>query len=200
MREETDRIARHAARLLHENRVRTISSAIHAARDAESIENVPLPGRGQVRRHLAAMRMQSLGSEGYMQLQKDMLIAIDECLARLSWEAGDIEWRITGRAAEARFDGSDAVHIRFLASIDDPTMCDLLEQQGFEVTRVGSRMSRHGRLNEINAESGVLDIVLLRCPDRSRLLDPLNLVTGRPIPMLDGPLLATRIETRKDSG
>ena len=66
--------------------------------------------------------------------------------------------------------------------------------------RVGSRMSRHGRLNEINAESGVLDIVLLRCPDRSRLLDPLNLVTGRPIPMLDGPLLATRIETRKDSG
>ena len=135
-----------------------------------------------------------------MQLQRDMLIAIDECLARLSWEAGDIEWRITGRAAEARFDGSDAVHIRFLASIDDPTMCDLLEQQGFEVTRVGSRMSRHGRLNEINAESGVLDIVLLRCPDRSRLLDPLNLVTGRPIPMLDGPLLATRIETRKDSG
>ena len=144
--------------------------------------------------------MQSLGSDGYRQMQLDTLIAIDEFLARLSWETGDIEWRITGRAAEARFDGSDAVHVRVLAPIDDSAMSELLEQQGFEITRMGSRMSRHGRMNEINAESDLLEVVLLRCPDRTRLVDPLNLVTGRPISMLDETGLAARMEEFKGGG
>ncbi len=200
MEDGTDRIAQHAAGLLHDGRARTISSAIHAAGDAVADGTASLPGRGQVHRHLVAMRMQSLGHDGYMQLQRDALTAIDEFLGRLSWEVKDIQWRITGRAAEAGFDGSDAVHLRILTSIEDSSLCDLLEEQGFEITRIGSTMSRHGRMNEIRAESVELEIVLLRCPDPARLHEPMNLVSGRPVSMLDATGLARRIEACSPGG
>lgn len=194
MSNPSDEIARAAARLLMEQAEGDIRSAIRAARSEAGVDSIePPPTRERVRRHLVAMQQQSMGYELWASLRRGMLTAIEECMVALAWAVDDIELRLAGEAALGRFDGITSVSMRLHSTIDDRALFRVLEDIEFEIAAVGVQESRHGRLTRIVAESEEFDLVILRCPQRIMVDDPANLVTGRPVPLLDQPGLAALI-------
>ena len=189
---DPDRIARDAARLLLEQSESTMRAAIAAARAAAGAGDCPPPSRGRVRRHLVAMQQQSMGAREWSLSRHAMLVAVEECMVALHWAIDDLELRLAGRAAEGHIDGIDAVSMRLHSSVDDGSLCSVLEEQEFEVTDIGSLETRHGRMTRIAAEAAEFDLILLRCHHRSQVVEPVNLVTGKPVPLLDVQSLGRR--------
>jgi len=194
MSNPSDEIARAAARLLMEHTEGDIRSAIRAARSqVDGDPSEPPPTRERVRRHLVAMQQQSMGYELWARLRLGMLAAIEECMVALAWAIDDIELRLAGEAARGQFDGTTSVSMRLHSTIDDRALFRVLEDIEFEIAAVGVQESRHGRLTRIVAESEEFDLVILRCPQRTMVEEPVNLVTGRPVPIVDQAALAALI-------
>ena len=189
---DPDRIARDAARLLLEQSEPTLQAAIAAARAAAGAGDLPPPSRGRVRRHLVAMQQQSMGAREWELARHALLVAVEECMVAMHWSIEDLELRLAGRAAEGHVDGLEPVSMRLHSSVDDGSLCSVLEEQEFEVTGIGSLETRHGRMTRITAEAAEFDLVLLRCHHRSQVLEPVNLVTGEPVSLLDVEALGRR--------
>lgn len=169
-----------------------MQAAIAAARAAAGAGDLPPPSRGRVRRHLVAMQQQSMGAREWALARHAMLAAVEECMAALHWAIDDLELRLAGRAAEGHIDGIEPVSMRLHSSVDDGSLCSVLEEQEFEVTGIGSLETRHGRMTRITAEAAEFDLVLLRCHHRSQVLERSNLVTGQPVSLLDVAAMSRR--------
>mgnify|MGYP004164229941 CR=1 FL=1 len=191
---ELDRIARDAARLLHDGSETTVQAAIAAARSAAGGGTLPPPSRGRVRRHLAAMQQQSMGADEFRRVRYSVLKAVEECMAGLHWAVEDLELRLAGRAAEGVVDGLEPVWMRVHSTVDDGVLCSVLEEQEFEVTGIGTLETRHGRMTRITAEAAEFDLVLLRCHHRSQVLEAINLVTGGPVALVELESFGRRID------
>lgn len=185
MPDPADHIARCAARLLHEGDVASLAQAIERAmqQDASSCESAP--AAGLVRRHLRALRQQTLGADGYAQFIRDRYLLIEECMAALEWSIDDLHIRVAGKAAAGRFDEAVPMRFRVHTQLEDSELCTLLEELGFEVDRVHAVQTRHGRMTEVAATSSDVDVVLLRCQHRSQVTEASNLFTGGAVDLLD---------------
>ena len=193
MQSQTDRIAQRAARLLLEERIVGVQAAVHAAMESEPGGDIVPPAAALVRRHLRALRDERFGPAGQMTYVRQRLSAIEECIASMDWSIDDLTLRVAGAAAEGRFDEETPIWFRVHSSIDDPTLCELLDSIDFEVDRIDSLDTRFGRMTRITASSKNLDIVLLRCQHREQVVDPCNLVTGSPVALLDASGVARRL-------
>ena len=182
---DQDRIARDAARRLHDQAESTMRAAIAAARSAAGGDDAAVPSRGRVRRHLMAMQQQSMGVEAWSVARHSMLRAVEECMAGLHWALEDLELRLTGRAAEGHVDGVEPVSMRMHSTVDHAGFCAVLEEQEFAVAEPGTLETRHGRMTRITAEAAEFDLIVLRCHHRSQVTDPRNLVDGSAVTLLD---------------
>ncbi len=106
-------------------------------------------------------------------------------MAGLHWALEDLELRLAGRAAEGHVDGVEPVSMRMHSAVDDAGVCVVLEEQECAVAGLGTLDTRHGRMTRIIAEAAEFDLVLLRCHHRSQVTDPLNLVSGSVVTLLD---------------
>ena len=96
----TDQIAREAARLIETGRAESIDAAIHAAADALNLQDVPLPGRGRVRKHAQAMSMQALGDVGYADSVRNVWEIAEQLMTALEQAMPDDPTLLVGRAAK----------------------------------------------------------------------------------------------------
>ena len=186
---ELDRIARDAARLLHDGSETTVQAAICG----------PLRRRGgdaaaafRGGSGTSAMQQQSMGAASWR--VRHSVEAVEECMAGLHWAVEDLELRLAGRAAEGVVDGLEPVWMRVHSTVDDGVLCSVLEEQEFEVTGIGTLETRHGRMTRITAEAAEFDLVLLRCHHRSQVLEAVNLVTGGPVSLVELESFGRRID------
>lgn len=185
MPDDRDRIAYHAALHLHEGRTGTVRDAILMARDELRVREGTSPGSGQVRRHLAALRMQAGGFDSYQHGRLRVLEAIDELIERLAWAFPELDVRLTGRLALGQLDGAGALYVRVHVQADVPTLLEHLQEQEGDEFDVATLETSEGRMSTISWLEGEHRIVLVRCPHRRQVSSEANLVTGRPVALLD---------------
>jgi hypothetical protein len=185
MSEQSDRIARRAAKFLQAGDVASLAEAITLAVQHDASPCDCPPGDGLVRRHLRALRQQSLGTDGYAMYIRERYLLIEECMTALEWSIDDLHIRVAGKAAAGKFDEATPVRFRVHAQLDDGELCTLLEGHGFDIVRLHAVQTRHGRMTEVAAASPDVDIVVLRCQHRSQVTETRNLVTGGGVDLMD---------------
>jgi len=188
---ETDRIARHAARLVMNDEVTSIREGVRAAsakitRGKRTInhdyDDPPLPSTKLVRNHLRAMSMQNLGADGYANKIRDVLQVAEEIMTACG---EDTNPTLVGRAAKANIDGGVTLHIRAYTSENVGKLADRLVLFGYEEPKCATANTKYGKFDRLSFEENDIPVVITRCPpDAGRNFQNIDLFNSRPIPIL----------------
>lgn len=184
---ETDRIARHAARLVMNDEVTSIPEGVSAAsahitRSERTINpeyNPPLPSTKLVREHLRAMSMQTLGADGYAQKIREVLQIAEEIMTACEENADP---HLVGRGARGYIDGGVTLYIRAYTSENIGNLADRLVSFGYEEPKCTTAHTKFGKLDRLTFEENKIPVVITRCPPTwPHHIRNIDLFTGRPI-------------------
>ena len=160
---QTDQIAREAARLIETGGAESIDAAIHAAASALNLQDVPLPGRGRVRKHAQAMSMQALGDEGYTESVRNVWEIAEQLMTALEQAMPDEPTLLVGRAAKGQIDAGVTIHIRIYTKSQIAEIGQMLVDFGYDEPAFETVDAAVGRLNQIRLTEDGIEIVLTRC-------------------------------------
>ena len=175
-----DRIARRAAAIVDSGREPDIRRAVRLA--AESLgfrEGAPLPGDGEVRRHLRGMALERLGDAGYRESVDETLAFAAEAMDALERAFG-ARTLLAGRAARSQFDGGAVLHIRLYARASPQDIATVLVDLGMDEPSFGTAETVHGRASMVRSAIDGVDVNVLSCLPEWWDRRDLDLVTGRP--------------------
>jgi hypothetical protein len=188
-RGEVERIAAAAARRFEGGRADSIEQAIDAVMAMETIEpgRCPLgrPTVNQVRRHLQALAQERLGLEGYRAELAAILAIAAEAMELLERRLPDCRTQLVGRAAAGRLDGEIRLHIRASTRVPIGVLAEALVSEGFEEPRFEVVEARCGRLDRLSFDQDGVEVCVTRCHPRQVTLAREDLVTGRPVEVLE---------------
>jgi len=173
----TDRIAHQAAVLLDQGVTDHVSRAIAMAADSLNLHAHTRPSNSAVRQHAQAMRMQRLGSAGYAQDQRSLLVSVEELMTAL--DLAGIESTLMGRAAAGNVDGDIKVHLRLYTDRSMQELAQCLVEFGYAEPSFHTAQSAHGPLNRITVVENNVPIIMTRCPNSLRIDRHVDLFTGR---------------------
>ena len=197
-RREVERIAAEAARRFDAGRADSIESAIDAALLGEGGDHgtgtPPRPTANQVRRHLQALAQERLGLEGYRAEIAAMLTVAAEAMELLERRVQACRTTLAGRAAAGRLDGEVDLHIRAATRSAVGALAAALVSEGFEEPRFETVEARCGRLDRLRFEHDGVEVCVTRCPPGQVVPGRSDLVTGRPIEVLEMAELERVIE------
>lgn len=159
----TDQIAHRAAVLLMEGESGSIDWAIHEARRLLDGSDVPAPGPGRVRQHLAALLQERGGQAAYDALRAAHLEVIEEVMGALEWGLDDARLLLAGRAAQGKIDGPGAAHMRVYTRATIGEIAALLVDVECPEPAFETVDSRHGRLERLRVDVDGQSLVLTRC-------------------------------------
>jgi hypothetical protein len=179
--DQTDQIAREAARLIQVGRGMDVHAAIHEAAASLGLQGARLPSVERVRKHAQAMAMQAMGEEDYEAKRRQMWETAEQLMAALEFALPDSSTKLVGRAAEGHLDAGVAVHIRLRSNEAVPAIVDQLTLLGYEKVSFRTAETRHGRLTQIVLMDDGFEIVLTRCPNRDEFDDELALFSGKSV-------------------
>ena len=160
---QTDQIAREAARLIETGGAASIDAAIHAAASALNLDDVPLPGKGRVRKHAQAMSMQALGDEGYADSVRNVWEIAEQVMTALEQAMPDDPTLLVGRAAKGQIDAGVTIHIRIYTKSQIAEIGQMLVDFGYDEPTFETVDVTVGRLNRIRLTEDGFEIVLTRC-------------------------------------
>ncbi|MGA1709139.1 MAG: hypothetical protein ACO4CI_10680 [Phycisphaerales bacterium] len=188
-RREVERIAAAAARRFEGGRADSIEQAIDAAMAMESSEpghrRLDRPTANQVRRHLQALAQERLGLEGYRAELAAILRIASEAMELLERRVPDCRTQLVGRAAAGRLDGEVELHIRAATRVPIGTLAEAIVSEGFEEPRFEVVEARCGRLDRLCFDQDGVEVRVTRCHPRQVTLAREDLVTGRPVEVLE---------------
>ena len=184
-RPSSDEIARQAARILLDGRAAGIHEAIDLAVTASSHDGAPRPGEGRVRHHLSLMAMQAQGAEAYGRSVAAVLARAEQVMTTLEHAFEDLETRLAGRAARGLVDGGGPMHLRILTEQPVEAIGGALVELGYDEPAFGTLRSRFGVLSRLRVRDEDCEFLLTRCPPGLVPDEASNLVSGRPVPLLD---------------
>lgn len=159
----TDQIAREAARLIETGRAESIDAAIHAAAAALNLQDVPLPGRGRVRKHAQAMSMQALGDVGYAESVRNVWEIAEQLMTALDQAMPDAPTLLVGRAAKGQIDAGVTIHIRIYTKSPIAEIAQALADFDYDEPTFETAQTTSGRLNRLRLTEEGIEIVLTRC-------------------------------------
>jgi len=178
---QTDQIAREAARLIETGGAESIDAAIHAAASALNLQDVPLPGRGRVRKHAQAMSMQALGDEGYTESVRNVWEIAEQLMTALEQAMPDEPTLLVGRAAKGQIDAGVTIHIRIYTKSQIAEIGQMLVDFGYDEPAFETADATVGRLNRIRLVEEGIEIVLTRCLPEMLKDAQVDLFKGQPI-------------------
>ncbi len=178
---QTDQIAREAARLIETGGAESIDAAIHAAASALNLQDVPLPGRGRVRKHAQAMSMQALGDEGYTESVRNVWEIAEQLMTALEQAMPDEPTLLVGRAAKGQIDAGVTIHIRIYTKSQIAEIGQMLVDFGYDEPAFETVDAAVGRLNQIRLTEDGIEIVLTRCLPAMLKDAQVDLFRGQPI-------------------
>ncbi len=178
---QTDQIAREAARLIETGGAESIDAAIHAAASALKLQDVPLPGRGRVRKHAQAMSMQALGDEGYAESVRNVWEIAEQLMTALEQAMPDEPTLLVGRAAKGQIDAGVTIHIRIYTKSQIAEIGQMLVDFGYDEPTFETADATMGRLNRIRLMEDGIEIVLTRCLPEMIKDAQVDLFRGQPI-------------------
>ena len=177
----TDQIAREAARLIETGRAESIDAAIHAAADALNLQDVPLPGRGRVRKHAQAMSMQALGDVGYAESVRNVWEIAEQLMTALDQAMPDAPTLLVGRAAKGQIDAGVTIHIRIYTKSPIAEIAQALADFDYDEPTFETAQTTSGRLNRLRLTEEGIEIVLTRCLPEMIKDAQVDLFKGQPI-------------------
>ena len=160
---QTDQIAREAARLIETGRAESIDAAIHAAASALNLQDVPLPGRGRVRKHAQAMSMQALGDVGYAESVRNVWEIAEQLMTALEQAMPDDPTLLVGRAAKGQIDAGVTIHLRIYTKSPIAEIAQALADFDYDEPTFETAQTSSGRLNRLRLTEEGIEIVLTRC-------------------------------------
>ncbi|MGA1401248.1 MAG: hypothetical protein ACO38P_12775 [Phycisphaerales bacterium] len=188
-RDEVERIAAEAARRFERNAAMSIEDAIDSVLAASPIDRtqglLARPTANQVRRHLQALAQQRLGLEGYRAELAGVLAIAAEAMELLERRISDCSTTLVGRAAAGRLDGEVELHIRASTRVPIGVLAEALVSEGFEEPRFEVVEARCGRLDRLCFDQDGVEVHVTRCHPRQVTPSREDLITGRPIEVLD---------------
>lgn len=143
------------------------------------------PTVNQVRRHLQALAQERLGLEGYRAELASILAIAAEAMELLERRVPDCRTQLAGRAAAGRLDGEVELHIRASTRVPIGALAEAIVSEGFEEPRFEVVDARCGRLDRMRLDHEGVEVCITRCHPRQVTLAREDLVTGRPIEVLD---------------
>jgi hypothetical protein len=192
--DETDRIAREAARRLVDGSAGTVPDAIRRAAEALAITDAPRPGPGRVRAHLRALTMQALGVAGYAQLVRDVLGAAEQLMTLLE-ETYDLATAVlVGRAARGEIDRGGTLHVRLYGDVRPADLAEKLVEHEYEEPSFETAETRHGRLTRLRFLDDDRQFVITLCPAALERDASNDLLSGRRIACVRLSELRARLE------
>ena len=188
-RDAVERIAAEAARRFERSSAISIEDAIDSALAAIPIDRTQgspaRPTANQVRRHLQALAQQRLGLEGYRAELAGVLAIAAEAMELLERRISDCSTTLVGRAAAGRLDGEVELHIRASTRVPIGVLAEALVSEGFEEPRFEVVEARCGRLDRLCFDQDGVEVRVTRCHPRQVTPSREDLITGRPIEVLD---------------
>lgn len=188
-RREVERIAAEAARRFESGRADSIEAAIDsvmAGDVSEKSRRAPArPTANQVRRHLQALAQERLGLEGYRAELAAILSVASEAMEAIERRVPECRTSLAGRAAAGRLDGEVDLHIRAATRATVGALAAALVSEGFEEPRFETVEARCGRLDRLRFDQDGVEVCVTRCPPGQVAPGRTDLVTGRPIEVLD---------------
>jgi hypothetical protein len=188
-RDQVERIAAEAARRFERNAAMSIEDAIDSVLAASPIDRtqglLARPTANQVRRHLQALAQQRLGLEGYRAELAGVLAIAAEAMELLERRISDCSTTLVGRAAAGRLDGEVELHIRASTRVPIGVLAEALVSEGFEEPRFEVVEARCGRLDRLCFDQDGVEVHVTRCHPRQVTPSREDLITGRPIEVLD---------------
>jgi hypothetical protein len=188
-RDAVERIAAEAARRFERSSAISIEDAIDSALAAIPIDRTQgspaRPTANQVRRHLQALAQQRLGLEGYRAELAGVLAIAAEAMELLERRISDCRTTLAGRAAAGRLDGEVELHIRASTRVPIGVLAEALVSEGFEEPRFEVVEARCGRLDRLCFDQDGVEVHVTRCHPRQVTPSREDLITGRPIEVLD---------------
>lgn len=178
---QTDQIAREAARLIETGRAESIDAAIHAAASALNLQDVPLPGRGRVRKHAQAMSMQALGDVGYADSVRNVWEIAEQLMTALDQAMPDAPTLLVGRAAKGQIDAGVTIHIRIYTKSQIAEIAQALADFDYDEPTFETAQTTSGRLNRLRLTEEGIEIVLTRCLPEMIKDAQVDLFKGQPI-------------------
>lgn len=188
-RREVERIAAEAARRFESGRADSIEAAIDSvvagAAPAQGRRGSARPTANQVRRHLQALAQERLGLEGYRAELAAILSVASEAMEALERRIAGCTTSLAGRAAGGRLDGEVDLHIRASTAATVGELAEVMVAEGFEEPRFETVEARCGRLDRLRFDQDGIEVCVTRCPPGQVVPGRADLVTGRPIDVLD---------------
>lgn len=173
---------------MEHGRASSIEEAIESALAANPMERGLLPParptENQVRRHLQALAQQRLGLEGYRAELAAVLSIAADAMELLERRVPDCSTSLVGRAAAGRLDGEVRLHIRASTRVPIGAMAEALVSEGFEEPRFEVVEARCGRLDRLCFDHEGIEVCVTRCHPRQVMPAREDLVTGRPVEVL----------------
>ncbi|MFW5652892.1 MAG: hypothetical protein ACOC0P_02500 [Planctomycetota bacterium] len=181
--QQSDRIAREAARLLATGDAEDVKDAVRKAIGRlgwQHRENLSLPSLKRIRDHCRAMSMQALGAEGYQASIVNVWRTAEELMTVLEPE----EPMLIGRAAKGEIDAGVILRIRIYTDLPINEIADVLVEYGYpdpEIVTIDTKFGRFDRIRFMDDDSE-LDVHITRCPTRLRAqVSGRNLFTREPL-------------------
>ena len=176
-------VARVAAAILRDKRATTIVDAIRVAAERAGCSPQAI-AVSDVRQHLRAMALESLGDVGYGRHVAEVLTKAEEVMTLLSTLSGEPSTALVGRAARRDIDGDPTCRVRVWTDETIGEIAALVVAAGYNEPAFATIESRFGRLSQLVFADDNVELRVTRCPVAAGVPRDLDFKTGQRVASL----------------